>query len=105
MTPARAAARVPNAELPALGGAPEFARRFGALSREAVLTRTPRGYAADEGTAGWLRDQSFAASQPLADEVVTSPRLADELARAYAVLLPLVRWLNLALGLRPAERR
>jgi uncharacterized protein (TIGR02453 family) len=92
-------------ELPSLVAAPGFARRFGGLSREAMLVRTPRGYAADGATAEWLRYQSFAAMQPLADDLVTSAGLADELAGAYAALLPLARWLNLALGLRPAERR
>ena len=92
-------------ELPAMVAAPEFARRFGALSREAMLVRTPRGYAADEATAEWLRYQSFTASQPLADDAATAPDLADRLVGAYAALLPLVRWLNLALGLRPADRR
>ena len=92
-------------ELPALVAAPAFARRFGALSREAMLVRPPRGYPADDATAEWLRYQSFTASQPLADDAVTAPDLAARLAEAYAALLPLVRWLNLALGLRPAERR
>lgn len=92
-------------ELPAIVAAPAFVARFGALSREAVLVRTPRGYPADEATAEWLRLQSYTASQPLPDDAVTAPDLADRLAAAYAALLPLVRWLNLALGLRPAERR
>lgn len=92
-------------DLPALVAAPVFGQRFGGLSREAMLVRTPRGYAADEATAEWLRYQSFTASQPLADDVVTAPDLVDRLIDAYAALLPFVRWLNLALGLRPADRR
>lgn len=92
-------------DLPALVAAPAFRDRFGALSREAMLVRTPRGYPTDEATAEWLRYQSYSASQPLADAVVTGPGLVDALAESYATLLPLVRWLNLALGLRPAERR
>jgi len=36
---------------------------------------------------------------------VTSPSLASLLAREYEALLPLVRWLNSAVGFKPASRR
>ena len=36
---------------------------------------------------------------------VLSPRLATTLERHFAALLPLVRWLNDALGYRKAEHR
>jgi uncharacterized protein (TIGR02453 family) len=94
-----------HGELDAIVGAPAFRRRFGALSTEAVLTRVPRGWAADHPAAGWLRYQSFTAGRPLSDDEVTGPRLAERVAKEYAVLVPLVRWLNGALGLREAERR
>ena len=35
----------------------------------------------------------------------TSPRLAAALERYFAVLVPLVRWLNGAIGYRPMDRR
>ncbi len=34
---------------------------------------------------------------------VTSPRLVDHLCRDFEVLMPLVRWLNHALGYQPAK--
>jgi hypothetical protein len=36
---------------------------------------------------------------------VTAPRLPDLLAADFALMLPLVRWINGALGLRSAARR
>jgi uncharacterized protein (TIGR02453 family) len=91
--------------LAGITAAPAFRRRFGALDAEARLTRTPRGYPADHPAAEWLRLQSFTASAPLADAEVASPRLPARLARDFARLLPLVRWLNAALGYRPARAR
>jgi uncharacterized protein (TIGR02453 family) len=92
-------------EFAALVTAPAFRRRFGALDREAVLTRMPRGYAPDHPAAEWLRFRSFTAGHPLDDAVAGDARLADHLERAFVALLPLVRWLNRGLGLQPAERR
>jgi uncharacterized protein (TIGR02453 family) len=86
-----------------MGGA--FAERFGALTEEFVLTRVPRGYPADHPAADWLRCTSFTASRPISDAVVRSPKLADVLTEDFAALTPLVRWLNAALGFRPATRR
>lgn len=84
--------------------APAFRRRFGALDREAMLTRPPRGYAghpADE----WLRYRSFTATRMLSEGDVMSPRLPATIERNFAALLPLVRWLNGAIGYRAWERR
>lgn len=85
--------------------APAFRRRFGTLSEERMLVRLPRGYPPDSPAAPWLRYQSFTASRALADADVQRRDLARRLARDYAVLLDLVRWLNTALGYPPAARR
>lgn len=82
-----------------------FRRRFGALDQEGMLTRVPRGYPADHPAAAWLRYQSFTAGTALTDEQVTSPRLPALLAGHYAAMTPFVRWLNLALGLKPHSSR
>jgi len=82
-----------------------LARRFGGLDDEAMLTRMPRGYADDHPAARWLRHQSFTMGRPLTDAQVTGPRLLPLLERDCRALLPLVRWLNRALGLPPAARR
>lgn len=88
--------------------APAFTRRFGGLTEDdpgAMLTRVPRGWAADHPAARWLRFNSFTASRPLSDAEATSPRLVDAILKDYAALLPLVRWLNGALGYPPASSR
>ena len=80
-------------------------RRFGGLDDEGKLKRMPRGYAEDHPAAKWLRFQSFTSGRALTDAQVTSATLAVLLAREYEALLPLVRWLNGALGFKPAARR
>jgi uncharacterized protein (TIGR02453 family) len=85
--------------------APSFRRRFGALDREAMLSRLPRGYAEGHPAEQWLRYKSFTATRVLTDREATSPRLAAALERDFATLVPLVRWLNTAIGYKAAERR
>ncbi len=110
--PARAAlARIRQALSEDAGGlerileAPAFRRRFKALDREAMLTRLPRGYEDGHPAARWLRYKSFTATRPLTERQVTSPRLPALLQRDFATLIPLVRWLNAAIGYPPWERR
>jgi len=85
--------------------APTFRRRFRALDREAMLTRLPRGYAEGHPAERWLRFRSFTATRMLTEREVTSPRLAARVERDFAALVPLVRWLNGAVGYRPRSRR
>ena len=80
-------------------------KRFDGLDDENVLKRMPRGYTEDHPAAKWLRYQSFTTGRALTDAQVTSPSLASFLAREYEAVLPLVRWLNTALGFRPASSR
>ncbi|MBA2627436.1 MAG: TIGR02453 family protein [Gemmatimonadales bacterium] len=82
-----------------------FRRRFGGLDDEAKLRRMPRGYPDTHPAARWLRYQSFVGYRALSDADVLSPRLAAALERDFARLLPLVRWLNAAIGYAPAARR
>jgi len=65
----------------------------------------PRGYAPDHPAAEWLRYQSFTAGRTLSDRDVTSSQLVSRLDAEFSRLLPLVRWLNGAIGLKPAARR
>lgn len=76
----------------------ELPKRYGGLDDSAMLKRMPRGYSEDHPAAQWLRYQSFTSGRPLTDLQVTSAKLPDLLAREFEQLLPLVRWLNGALG-------
>ena len=80
-------------------------RRFGGLSEEAVLRRVPRGFAPDHPAARWLKFQSFVMGRALTDAQVVSARLPALLEADFRLMLPLVRWINGALGLRAAKRR
>ncbi len=80
-------------------------RRFGGLDDEAMLKRMPRGFPETHAAARWLKYQSYTAGRRLKDSEATSARLAALLEQDFARLLPLVRWLNGALGLRAAGRR
>lgn len=75
-----------------------FRRRFGDLDDEAVLVRPPRGYDPHHPAMRWLKYKSFTVSRGLEDAEMTSPRLVQTLVKDIAVLTPLVRWLNTALG-------
>jgi uncharacterized protein (TIGR02453 family) len=88
-----------------LTNAPGFRRRFDGLRQEAKLRRVPRDFSPDHRAAEWLKLQSFTASAPIERSVATSPRLVDRLCRDFALLVPLVRWLNRALGYQPAKER
>jgi len=83
--------------------APAFRRRFGALSEDDMLKRVPRGFDPESPAARWLKYQSFTVSRPLTDAQVTSGRLTTLIASDFALLTPLVRWLNGTLGLEAGE--
>ena len=84
---------------------PALVRRYGGLDDEAMLKRMPRGFADDHPAARWLKYQSFTAGRRMSDQQATSARLPALLESDFTRLLPLVRWLNGALGLQTAIRR
>jgi len=85
--------------------APKLKRTLGGLSEESMLKRAPRGYEEDHPAARWLKFQSFTVGRRLSDAEVTGARLTPILQNHYEVMLPLVRWLNTTLGLKPARAR
>ncbi len=85
--------------------APDVKRRFGALSDEDMLKRTPRGFDPDHPAAHWLRHRSFILGRELDAAEAIGDDLPATLEADFAAMLPLVRWLNGVLGLRPAKRR
>ena len=82
-----------------------FKRRFGDLDPEGMLTRMPRGFEESHPAAKWLRHQSFTAGTELTAADISSAKLPDTLAKHYAAMAPLIRWLNDALGLRRSTMR
>ena len=91
------------AALARLTSAPGFRRRFDGLSQEAKLRRVPRDFPPAHRAAEWLKLQSFTARASVEQSLVMSPRLVDRLCRDFERLVPLVRWLNRALGYQPAK--
>lgn len=88
--------------------APAFVRRFGDLSVDepgVKLKRMPRGVDPEHPAGELLRFNSFTASRALTDAEALSPTLVASVMKDYAVLLPMVRWLNGALGHRTATQR
>ena len=73
-------------------------KKFGGLDDESMLTRMPRGFSEEHPAAKWLRYQSFTSGRLLEDAQVTGPKLPALLARDFESLLPLVRFLNRAVG-------
>lgn len=92
-------------ELDRIVGAPVFRRRFGELGREAMLTRLPRGFSERHPAERWLRYKSFTAARVLTEPEAAGVRLPVVLERDFKALLPLVRWLNDAVGYPRWERR
>ena len=84
---------------------PRARRRFGGLDDSAMLKRMPRGFAEDHPAARWLRYQSFTIGRSLGDNQVCGPRLPAVLEADFKSMLPLVRWLNRALGLQARAER
>jgi uncharacterized protein (TIGR02453 family) len=81
------------------------ARRFEGLDEDAMLKRVPRGFLPDHPAARWLRYRSFTLGRGFTDAQVVGATLPALLESDFALMLPLVRWLNAALGLKPAVRR
>jgi uncharacterized protein (TIGR02453 family) len=73
-------------------------KRFGGLDDEGALKRMPRGFSEDHPAAKWLRYQSFVTGRAIEDAKVTDTKFPTLLAKEFEGLLPLVRWLNSALG-------
>jgi uncharacterized protein (TIGR02453 family) len=89
-------------------GAPAFRKRFGGLTDDepgVKLKRMPRGFAEDHPAAEWLRFNSFTCSVGYTDKQMLAPDLIDRAMKDYRLMLPLVRWLNTALGFPASDRR
>jgi uncharacterized protein (TIGR02453 family) len=89
-------------------GSAAFRRRLGKLTDDEagiLLKRLPRGYAEGHPAERWLRYNSFTVHRAYSDAEILSPKLVDRAMKDFALMLPMCRWLNRALGYLPAPRR
>jgi uncharacterized protein (TIGR02453 family) len=87
---------------------PPFRRRFGKLTDDEpgiLLKRLPRGYSEGNPAERWLRYNSFTVHRYYTDAEILSPRLVDRAMKDFALMVPMCRWLNRALGYLPARSR
>jgi uncharacterized protein (DUF2461 family) len=83
-------------------------KRFGGLTDDEdgiLLKRLPRGFEEGHPAERWLRFNSFTMHRGYSDADMLSPKLADKVMKDFALLVPMCRWLNNALGYLPAKRR
>ena len=65
----------------------------------------PRGFAENHPAAAWLRFNSFTVSTNYSDKEMLGLSLIDKVMKDFALILPLCRWLNGALGYPTAKSR
>jgi uncharacterized protein (TIGR02453 family) len=88
--------------------APAVLKRFGGLVEDeegVLLKRLPRGFEEGHPAERWLRFNSFTMHRSYSDAEMLSPKLADKAMKDFALLIPMCRWLNRALGYLPAKSR
>jgi uncharacterized protein (TIGR02453 family) len=71
----------------------QLRKMVGALQGE-QLTRMPKGFPVDHPAEGLLRQKQWYLESTLPISILTGPRLVPELARRFAVMAPMVEFLN-----------
>ena len=74
-----------------------FRKKFGGLEGE-KLKRNPLGYSVDHPMIEWLKHKQFFSGVEWDEKTCYSPRLVGNVVQVYKDLLPLIRFLNEALG-------
>jgi uncharacterized protein (TIGR02453 family) len=75
---------------------PRLKRMFGKLTGD-KLQRTPFGYDPESPMAEWLRFKQFFVGKSFSVRICLSPGFVNEVARAFEIATPFVRFLNRAL--------
>lgn len=78
-------------------GDKKFKSKFGALDREAELTRPPKGYEADNPAIDFLKLKSFTITAPLTDAQVMSGQLTKITVEHFKIMIPFIQFLNRAI--------
>ena len=81
----------------------KFVVRFGTLEGE-KLHRGPVGYPIDHPMIDWLKHKSFYTGVEWNDNECYSPQFVGKVMSVYRDLLPMIRFLNEALGKYNAEK-
>jgi uncharacterized protein (TIGR02453 family) len=76
----------------------DFAKAFGGLGGDDVLTRAPRGYAADHPLIEDIKRKSFFAVHEADMKLAASPKLVDAVAGTFKAASPLMKFLCAAVG-------
>ena len=74
-----------------------FKKKFGTLEGE-KLQRAPLGFPPDHSMIEWLKHKSYYAGLEWNEEECFSAKFAQKVVNVYKDLLPLIRFLNRALG-------
>lgn len=76
-----------------------FKKTFGDLSREEgmSLVREPKGYDKDNPAIDYIKLKNFIVSVPVSDEELTTPQLAKKIVTSFAIMQPLLQFLNRAM--------
>jgi uncharacterized protein (DUF2461 family) len=67
------------------------------LTREAKLTRPPKGYDIDNPAIEFLKLKSFTAIVPIADKDIFNENMVKQSLTVFKTLSPLVQFLNRAI--------
>ena len=71
----------------------ELRKMFGGLQGE-QLSRMPKGFPVDHPAEGLLRQKQWYLESTLDIKLLTTPKLVPELARRFAIMAPMVEFLN-----------
>ena len=74
-----------------------FKRKFGGLEGE-KLKRNPLGYSADDPMIEWLKYKQFFSGVEWEEKSCYTPKVVGNIVQVYKEMLPLIRFLNEALG-------
>jgi uncharacterized protein (TIGR02453 family) len=77
----------------ALVESPSFRRSFGRITGDS-LRRVPRGFPADHPAADYLKQRQFLAGREHPAAFCASPRFYPTVVRLFAILAPVIRFLN-----------
>ena len=91
-------------EFEAIVAGKPLSRLVGGLQGE-QLSRMPKGFPVDHPAEGLLRQKQWYLESTLPISVLTTPRVVPELARRFAVMAPMVEFLNRPFAQKKAPKK